>query len=84
MVPGNNLDVYTNQIGSIGKAGDAETAGGGRILIIVDSIVIDGYGTKLEANARPGPDYTGNYGLQGGSGGYIYVKTSNNYNDNSI
>jgi len=30
----------TSQVGSIGKVGDAETAGGGRIIIISDSITI--------------------------------------------
>ena len=74
----------TSQVGSIGKVGDAETAGGGRIIIISDSITIKGEGAKIQANARPTSDYTGIYGLQGGSAGYIYISTANNLNSNSL
>ncbi len=74
----------TSMIGSIGKSGDAETGGGGRILIFSDSLTIIGNGTKLEANARPEKDYKGSYGLQGGSGGYIYVNTENKIRQNTI
>lgn len=58
-----DLKNTTFQIGSIGKNGDAETGGGGRILILSDSLLIQGDGVKLEANARPTQNYKGNYGL---------------------
>jgi hypothetical protein len=60
----------------MGMEGDAETAGGGRVLILSDSAKFD-ENAKVEANAWPKPDYSGRYGLQGGSGGYIYLKTTN-------
>ncbi len=43
----NNLAIINNMIGSMGSAGDAETAGGGRIVIIADSIVMQGSGASL-------------------------------------
>jgi hypothetical protein len=35
-----NLAFIGNMIGSMGASGDAETAGGGRIVIIADSLVM--------------------------------------------
>ena len=42
-----NLVRYQNQMGSMGSARDTNTAGGGRIVIIADSIVATGYGQTL-------------------------------------
>jgi hypothetical protein len=41
------LDTFMNQMGSIGQIGDAETAGGGRMIILADSITLTGYGSTL-------------------------------------
>lgn len=62
-----------------------ETAGGGRILIYADSVTFEGEGAKIEANARPYvDDPPRRYSLQGGSGGYIYIKTTNVSKNNTI
>ena len=59
--------------GSMGKEGDMETAGGGRIWMRVDSIQLDS-GKKIHANARPFESYSRfSYPLPGGSGGYIFI-----------
>ena len=48
MVPHQSLYLLTmSQMGSMGKTSDIETAGGGRIVIIADSIDFDGPGDKL-------------------------------------
>lgn len=68
-----------NQMGSIGQPTDAETAGGGRMVIVADSMTLTGFGSALQANAKPTLEesVTSRYHLVGGSGGYIYVKTTN-------
>lgn len=64
---------------------DVETAGGGRVVIYADTVVFEGDGAKIEANARPYADFTKRrYSLSGGSGGYIYVKTTESLGSNSI
>lgn len=68
----------------MGKAQDIETAGGGRIVVFADSVEFTGAGDKLQANARPYQGRDAKYALAGGSGGYIYVATSNQYNENRI
>ena len=73
-----DISKYEEEIGSIGKPNDVETAGGGRIVIYSDSVTMEGEGAKIQANARPYEDFTARrYSLQGGSGGYVYVKTKN-------
>ena len=48
MVPHQSLYLLSmSQMGSMGKTSDIETAGGGRIVIIADSIDFDGPGDKL-------------------------------------
>jgi hypothetical protein len=37
----------------MGRSGDQETAGGGRILILTDSLNLNGFGKKLQANGLP-------------------------------
>ena len=72
-------------MGSFGRDGDAETAGGGRIVILADSITLAGNGEKLAANGRPEADLVRKaYSLEGGSGGYIYVKTFNQHSSNKL
>lgn len=53
-------------------------------MLLADSVIMDGTNAKLEASARPTVDYTGKYGLKGGSAGYIYVKTYNQHMTNSL
>ena len=80
-----DLSNYKDEIGSIGKPNDVETAGGGRVVIFADSVTFDGEGAKIQANARPYSDFTARrYSLPGGSGGYIYVKTTNANKENAI
>ena len=80
-----DLSKYDEEIGSIGKPNDVETAGGGRVVIYADSVSFEGEGAKIQANARPYEDFTARrYSLPGGSGGYIYVKTANAHNENSL
>eukprot|EP00347_Sterkiella_histriomuscorum_P018113 403346737 len=78
----------TVAIGSQGISGDIYTNGGGRVILIVDSLRIEGKGDKIQANGGPLPinrkinnDFTVR---EGGSGGYIYIKTSQNITKNSI
>lgn len=85
MVPNFSATHVTySQIGSMGKNGDVETAGGGRIVVVADSVTLKGSGNKMEANGAPFQNFvrTTDY-LQGGSGGYIYVNTTNRYQANS-
>lgn len=71
------VEDFKDQIGSIGKLGDMETAGGGRITIISDSLVLKGFGVPISANAKPFETFTAPYKEPGGSGGFIYIKTLN-------
>ena len=61
-----------------------ETAGGGRIVINVESLNLNGTGAQIQANAKPYSNSTTNSSLPGGSGGYIYIATSNLVNNNTI
>ena len=48
MVPRDSLYLLSgSQMGSMGKTSDIETAGGGRIVILADSVEFDGRGDKL-------------------------------------
>lgn len=79
------LDKVDKQIGSYGSIDDIETAGGGRIVLLADSVTFQGEGEKLSANARPFADFErGQYPLAGGSGGYIYVSTVNSNRNNTL
>jgi len=68
----------------MGTVGDAETSGGGRIVLYADSLVMQGNGVSLKADALPYKNTTLSYNLNGGSGGYIYVNTINNLKSNSL
>lgn len=37
-----NLSIVKAELGSMGKAGDAESAGGGRIVVVAESLVLSG------------------------------------------
>ena len=43
----NDLAHFLNQMGSIGQPGDAETAGGVRMVILADSMNLTGWGSTL-------------------------------------
>lgn len=42
-----NLNDFLNQMGSMGQAGDAETSGGGRVVLVIDSINITSWGSTI-------------------------------------
>jgi hypothetical protein len=70
----------------MGAYGDAETAGGGRIVVIADSIVTDNTNVKISSNGFPVFDDDNDHldALSGGSGGYVYIHTKNHLNQNSV
>ena len=71
-----------SQMGSQGKVREPRTNGGGRIVIASDSVVLGGTGA-IKANGLPlEEDSLANDYLPGGSGGYVFVVTENNINDN--
>ena len=70
--------------GSMGIAKNTNTTGGGRILIIADSIKLDGSGQRLTADAKPFSDANFTNDFAGGSGGYIYINTANLVNNDTI
>ncbi len=72
-----HLKDHENQLGSMGVAGDAETSGGGRIVIIAEAIALQGFGVPIQANAKPFETVSNPYYEQGGSGGYIFIHTTN-------
>ena len=58
MVPDTaRLSKIYSQIGSCGQQDDIETAGGGRVVVIADSLTLDGNGTKISADGRPYADF---------------------------
>jgi hypothetical protein len=44
---------YTGQIGSMGMIGDTSTWGGGRVVLIADSIILEGQNEKIAAHGYP-------------------------------
>jgi hypothetical protein len=69
----------------MGVAGDAETSGGGRIVIIAESVVFNGFSAPLSANGMPYLTLDQSpYQEVGGSGGYIYVNTTNKFLPNLL
>jgi len=63
---------------------DRSTGGGGHIHINVENLNITGSGRQLQSNGLPDLDKQDNDDLNGGSGGYIYVKTYNTKRENTI
>ncbi len=74
-----NLAAVGSQYGSMGKFGDAETAGGGRIVILADCLNLNGTGSAISANGLSIDDGTLHLDALGGYGGYIYITTANNF-----
>ena len=79
-----NYMLELSMTGSMGIAKNTNTTGGGRILIIADSIKLDGSGQRLTADAKPFSDANFTNDFAGGSGGYIYINTANLVNNNTI
>ena len=75
-----------DRVGSAGMTGAyaKATAGGGSIHIEVDSINLNGKGHQLRANAFPLSETRTDDSLQGGSGGYVMLKTLELSQKNSI
>ncbi|TNV88047.1 hypothetical protein FGO68_gene7075 [Halteria grandinella] len=71
------------QLGSQGTAKDASTNGGGRVIIIVDSLKLEGKSEKIAANGYPLQNTTVS-AKNGGSGGYIYIKVNHRFNKSSV
>lgn len=61
-----------------------QTAGGGRIVVIAESIVMNGSVSQIQANAKPFFNKNVSVIEPGGSGGYIYISTSNTRFNNSV
>jgi len=66
----------------MGMSGDPYTLGGGRVVIIVDSIRIEGKGDRISANGIP-LRIDSSITKNGGSGGFVYIKTFNKIGKNS-
>jgi hypothetical protein len=83
-------DIYNmqwdNMMGSIGTVGDLSTQGGGHIHINVDSFnftsTSEEPGVQIQANGIPLQSSTSTKDLNGGSGGYVYINTTNNFKEN--
>ena len=82
--PSNIKDNKAGLYGSMGMPKDDSTGGGGKVYINVDSIQLHKEGAQLRANGAPNRDKKDNDDLHGGSGGYIYVKTSEKSKANDI
>lgn len=76
-----------NLIGSMGQSAsqtrDLSTGGGGHVNLAVESIILRS-GATVEANGAPIRSKPDADDLNGGSGGYIFVSTSNIWNKNTI
>jgi hypothetical protein len=79
-----NITQIGFQIGSMGNSFSNESSGGGRIVIIADSLTINGTGAQIQANAKPYLNSTSASTLAGGSGGYIYIQTFNKFAPNFV
>jgi hypothetical protein len=87
--PGNPQDLRNHYlIGSVGNVDPflPKTGGGGHIHIDVDSIKLLGHGEQISASGLPRFDSSleTNEDLHGGSGGYIYMNSRNQYEVNEF
>ncbi len=64
-------------------AGDTDTWGGGRLVIIADSIKLEGKNEKIQAHGYPMLKQS-TQAKNGGSGGYIYIKVLHKFARSSI
>lgn len=82
VIPSEKPDTIGNSVGSIGVTNAFSTRGGGRVVISADSVIMLGSLVKIQAN---GMQQGGSTTLSnGGSAGYIYIKTFNDYLPNQI
>jgi hypothetical protein len=58
--------------------GDTKVYGGGRVVIVADSLILKGKTDKILADAYPRIQNLSDYSSlrNGGSGGYIYIKVN--------
>ena len=68
----------------MGAANSPRTAGGGYIYLNIDQLIIDGTGEKISADGFPKFGSETERTLNGGTGGYIFIKTQNKYGENDI
>ena len=68
----------------MGEPSDTSTSGGGHVQIYVDSITIFDQNQTITADGLPNKDKYDRDNLNGGTGGYIYIKTYNKFSNNSI
>ena len=73
--------VVPTEIGSIGYKYSLDTSGGGRIIALTDHIKLYG---KIRADGLPKPGYDKRKLLNGGSGGYIYLQSVNEAEENDM
>ena len=77
-------------MGSMGDYNQIETSadsvvrGGGHIHINVDHIILSGKESHIQANGDPDKHKNDQGDKNGGSGGYIYIKTSNEKKPNTF
>lgn len=64
-------------------SGDSDTWGGGRLIIIVDSLKLEGKNEKIAAHGYPLKGAS-NTPKNGGSGGYIYIKVNHKFQKSTI
>jgi hypothetical protein len=67
----------------MGIINDMATMGGGRVVIIADSIKLEGKNEKISANGYPLQN-SSIITKNGGSGGFIYIKVNHRFNRSSI
>lgn len=66
------------------SANDPSVRGGGHIHINVDSIYLEGEESHIRANGGPDEDGYDSKDKNGGSGGYVYIKTQNTLKPNTF
>ena len=68
----------------MGAANSVRTAGGGYIYLNIDQLILKGTGEKISADGYPKFGSEIDMTLNGGTGGYIFIKTQNQYGQNEI
>ena len=61
------------------------TTGGGRIVLVLDSLNLNGTGGQIQANAKQLDLNTTLTSVSpGGSGGYVYISTANQIRNDTV
>ena len=65
---------------------DPTTGGGGFIYLNINSLTLNGTGNQIQANGIPSAELKEDSvkDANGGSGGYIYINTQNDYHKNNV